>query len=1046
MAKNNKASKKHKGKYTLKEVYKRLLTEAIITPTEFLERIVNIVDSKSSVSGKYGLIIKKILGKTKETKLLTLKGKENKKARRAAELEIIKSLQDIKGIDGNPIDLKRMRPLYDSLAKFLENSADVNIDDCLKSADYYMREFYRSADQEDIELIRKGKFDFATVFKRTNFYQSIDEYKSRLSGMQRSLNPNEYADVYESPDSKILIVYPHTSGAFNRHINHNNAGYNPITWCTQSESTWFKYNSRQYVMIMTVDSGNHEERLISLKVSKKDGIIDKQGTCDANNQHMGDRLDHLLSQELIESVKLAAQSLYQKEKAREIEISEKRQKSRDRNQEVIKGLIELNRYSDIIDILNYAVVEYSEDYRDDIDIVAEYTFENLVNILSSEARANTQKKDNIVNAYIDFTASAYTDNNIDLSIYSYLQFFDGVDLTNELLFKRLIEKSLDRRSHEKYFMTLLDVIRVENAYTKSVNIEDYASFFGDPKEVLETCLLNALNTNNILFFKTIIKHSLEVEYIKKNIMTENFNGVLKTQGFSRLIDVRKENIINIENEDKEELYLQETIFQEQNKSIVSQILQEKQIDIESVDLSNVYNLIKIFNKTRDEKHLTKENINLNLISKNIDSDAIEKITSDLSYYNSISDILNQDDFDTTIFKLFISARDSQSLINYNERSFSVFDYIINHRSESELYNSISTHNPEQILDLIEVFMQNFRKSKEEISKKLANVILKGLKILIPSILRNQRITERIDSHEENFKHIIEIADANKDFLNLIFSIIEFLPMSDRPQSYSERLAVDFFNIEKMRKESIKLLKSQDIDEILKNYYYTRLGYYLVKNNKIVDQGILEKVFKSFLKVLSSLKYLGHSPSFYPDYLDIIMSYFKDKQTLSDFIGNNFIATKNNTDFLFQIIEEFNKLKAAFDKEKLGNIMCGNSFKSLDKNTRLSFYENLITISSDGHANHLDLIDDIDKVQSILAYNLKGISKSSGGLKRETTNFVDDLEDIVNFISRLKSASRKRLAQAIPQAKTVKRLWQQQPHDLDDYFESLLKQYLKLIIR
>ena len=169
-------------------------------------------------------------------------------------------------------------------------------------------------------------------------------------------------------------------------------------------------------------------------------------------------------------------------------------------------------------------------------------------------------------------------------------------------------------------------------------------------------------------------------------------------------------------------------------------------------------------------------------------------------------------------------------------------------------------------------------------------------------------------------------------------------MTDRPQSYSEAIAIDLFNIEKMHKEAIKLLKTEDVNELSKQLHYVRLGYYLIKNNKIVDKSIIEKVFKSFLKVLSSLEYLGHSPSFYPDYLDIVMSYFKDKQALSDFVGNNFIITKNNTDFLFQIIEEFNKLKVAFDKEKLGNIMSGDNFKSLDKNTRLAFYENLITLS------------------------------------------------------------------------------------------------------
>jgi hypothetical protein len=1033
MAKNSKASKSNKKKYTLKEVYKSLLVEAIITPAEFLERIVNIVEKKPKISGKYGPIIKKLLEKTKETKLLAFKSKENKRDRKLAEFEIIKSLQAIKGIDGNPINLKRMRPLYDSLAKYLETSVDANIDDCLKSADYYMKEFYVSADKEDVDLITKGKFNFATVFKRTNFYQSVDEYKSQLSGMDTS--GAEYFDVYESPDKKIKIVYPLSSYAFNLYIKNNNSGQT-LTWCTQSESTWFSYNKKQYVMIMTVDSDNKEERLISLKVSKE-GTIDKYETCDADNQHMNDRLDSLLSLNLVNSVKSATQSLNEKIKTSEITLVDKR----DESKEVIKGLVELNRYSDIIDILNYSIVDYAEGIE---GLEGEHNFEIVINTLNSEARANTQKKESILNAYTDFLTSSYIDNNIDLRLDSYLQFFETKSAM-DLFYKRLIEKSLNHRSHEKYFITLIDDISSENQYIKTVNIEDHAAFFGDPKEVLENCLLNSLNTNNILFFKRIIKSSLEIEYIKKNILTENFNGILKTKGFSRLVDARKENIINTENEeDKSELYLQETIFQEQNKEIVSQILQEKQIDIKNTDMRNFICLIERFNKTRDEKHLTKENIDRHLISQNREdyNNAIEKITSDLSFFNNMFSLSKQDDFDIEIFKLFINAKDSQNLINYNERSYIIFDHIINQRSENELYRAISSSNPDRILDLIEIVMQNFKKSKEEVSIKLANTMLKGLKILIPVILRNQKVSERYTSNEENFKQIINIADANNDYFDLFLHVIDFLPIDKYPSDYAQSLAKDLFD-QKMFKASIKFLKSNDVDYLLTKESILRLGYHLLKNNKIADTTIIDKLFKVYFKTLSSYERIDVSFCF--DFLDIIMLYFKDKQTLSTFIKDNFEITVYNKELFFKIIEEFNKLKIAFNKEKLGKFMSDDNFKSLDKNTRLSFYENLITISSDGHANHLDLIDDIDKVKSILAYNLKDISKSSGGLKRETTNFVDDLEDIINFISRLRSASRKKLSQAIPQAKTIKRLWQQQPHDHDDYFESLLRQYLKLMI-
>ena len=78
----------------------------------------------------------------KHTGLLELTGKENKKARKKAEVLIIKRLRKYQNIDGENIEFKGILPMFDNILEFLEEKPDVSFDDCILAADLYMRKFF----------------------------------------------------------------------------------------------------------------------------------------------------------------------------------------------------------------------------------------------------------------------------------------------------------------------------------------------------------------------------------------------------------------------------------------------------------------------------------------------------------------------------------------------------------------------------------------------------------------------------------------------------------------------------------------------------------------------------------------------------------------------------------------------------------------------------------------------------------------------------------------------------------------------------------------
>ena len=521
--------------YLYRKVYKKLLNEAIIDQGSFLEKLVDIINKKPTAEGNYGKLIKKIVSAMNKTKLLSLKDdqsqiedllqkpdvpsqerallkkrkKDNKRSRKKAEVTIHKSLQSIKGLDGEPINLKQIRPLYDSMLKYLESKGDVNIDDCIKSADYYMKDFYRLADKEEKLRIDKGDFDFDLIFQRTNFYQEFVSFKSNLSNRYRT--KDNIVDIYA--DEKVTIVYPTTPESFNNYISESG---HSVSWCTQNSSTWYSYNSEQFVCIMQVYSNHHssavnyefDTSIISLKVDF-DGEVDHNGTCDGNNNHMNyQSLNSLLTREMYEAIKAHALKMSPfGDKAGDIDSLVNQSKY----ERSIDGLLDINEYEELKSFLLIIANSYPQLWNE----IATYTIDSAV---------DKDKIDKVIDVYVEAIASL----NFDTTLVGSEIDWDSPLLNTsrsqkELFASKLLEKSLNRRSHEKYLIALLELYKID--------MPGWLSSSGDVNKNLKTAIINAVNTNNQANFRKVINTCLYNNHVKENVITTDFVEIFDTKGF-----------------------------------------------------------------------------------------------------------------------------------------------------------------------------------------------------------------------------------------------------------------------------------------------------------------------------------------------------------------------------------------------------------------------------------------------------------------------------------------------------------------------------------
>lgn len=260
------------------KLYNSLLKEAILSQSEFIKKL---SDNKPDITDQSSdKLLYALLSLAKEKELLSLTGKQNKKARKKVENDIEDEIKKLSSISGTSFSIKNIKKLYDSLIKFIEKKADVSVDLCLQNANYFINYIYPNLRDEDKALIDKGDYDFENVFKIVN--SEKDSEKEEIT----KLATPEVVDIYE--DDIVKIVYPMSNKSFNQYIKENLPPGESISWCTQDPKVWSNYSSRMYVAIAyNKDAHLTDDQygLISLKI-RFDGTIDEYATCNLYNEHL----------------------------------------------------------------------------------------------------------------------------------------------------------------------------------------------------------------------------------------------------------------------------------------------------------------------------------------------------------------------------------------------------------------------------------------------------------------------------------------------------------------------------------------------------------------------------------------------------------------------------------------------------------------------------------------------------------------------------------------------------------------------------------------
>ena len=277
-------------------IFQRLLQEAILTQSEFLNKVSQAYPDREKLPDDEILV--RLLELIDKTKILTLTGKANKKNRKDLENFIDDQVKAMTAEDGLSISIRDIRKLYDGIIKHLAPSengkkkSDVSFDQCIKYADIFLKKIYPRLPSDQKSRVDKGDFSYSEVFRLVS-----DSQKSSKD------RPADIKTVYE--DEIVKIVHPMDAYSFSVYAKNNIPDIHwRDPWCTMDENQWSGYQRSKYLLIGYVKEYYKKDNplsLISLKTNY-DGKILYQDTCDYYNDHMNESLKRYLSDECIEAI------------------------------------------------------------------------------------------------------------------------------------------------------------------------------------------------------------------------------------------------------------------------------------------------------------------------------------------------------------------------------------------------------------------------------------------------------------------------------------------------------------------------------------------------------------------------------------------------------------------------------------------------------------------------------------------------------------------------------------------------------------------------
>ena len=1037
---------------SLKSVYKNLLKEAIIDQGTFLDRLVEVITKKLLDESSFGNLLNKIIVTTKNSGLLDLKDEQeeiesalknasptlnaelkkrkalNKKARKKAEISIHKSLQEIKGINGDPVDLKKMRPLYDSIIQYLSSPKDVDIEHCLLAADYYMQDFYNTADDNVKQKINDGNINFDEILKTTRFYERYFEFKSELGSFQHDI-----ISVYE--DSNVKVVYPINSHSFNSFINSTGES---VTWCTQSPSTWESYSSREFVMIIHDKVGSNG--IISLKV-RFNGSIDYDATCDLYNDHMDKySVGKILSE-------VAEEAIREKVDSGEIYKADINPVTLEDLIEYLKGLLDTNNINEIFSIM---IASLQQDDDNTMLIEAAKQFFEYAN--------EKNKIKTALEVYADVFSSLIFDD-FDVRVEFIKAPLMPLSLEDKF-YNILFEKALNKRNHIKYFIAIAD----------SLGIPDVANSEFNNK--IKQIAFMAANKNNPANFKKVLIAIASNREMRSILLNKSFfPEFFKTKGFIQYFKEKEADI---------RVFVDKNSYHsmsDQADSFLSELITKNLDSFNEV----LYSL-----QETGETEVTPKAMDISLIARfiihkanfmeyeiaNFELDRLSSVTFEIKeeQLNDIASILYTDlslvktfcrshpGFNDALLQHFYSKvaryihdnRRNKSISFSDQSSYDILVYLIDN-SKGKVEPMYRNNG----LDIPHLSIANFVTSTLALAKNFGKAynIGNSLTKVLKKIMINQPFFAGILHESSDFN------ESNENFTNYLINIISDIDLDDYSKRYIKKQIKSLEALKNLNSNENRFLLLSELIKIpdIKEYILSSLGtrfkpsesrhgpgyddlidlycaFYVVSKDN-VSKEVLLKIFTKYANLVS-LDDSSHTPESL-NLLDrggsdiiskIITSTITIDKEFTKAIGRLihkrfFHNSLHFVSLITEIVIKCNELNVGFHKEHLANVFYSQQFKDYPSSTRHRFLTNFISKGSDGDDNYLATKDRV-VVKNCLRDCIKKAPKS----------LAQDYEFIMDLCTNLDEYSKFQLRTAFPNEQRL------QPKDTN---EELIKNYIKL---
>ena len=915
-----------------------LLLESALGQDFFLKELYSLAKSRPRILGQISNLIITLI---EENRLLDPQVSNNKKLRNKINITIHKELRKIKNFDGSSFNIKGLKPLYETIIDYVKDSEDINLDDCLLSADYFMKELYKFCSDEEKLKIENNEFDFNIVYKRTKFYERFLDNKTGIESLFKS----QIKQVYE--DENIKIVYPMSPQSFNKYISLQNVS---VGWCTQSPITWYDYTDEHFVMILRDKRvlQKSPDYIVSLKVNF-DGTVNFKETCDRYNSHMNEKSVRKIidNDEIFRVIKQESQDIKLDFNIDPVAVLDN-----------LESLIEIGDLNQTQNILNSCLT----------NIGNPNTLERIIEGFSKVSSPNVFCKvmsECITEIFFSVFREDYLEFDEPLMSDLFHLVADEIESkkVTDLFIKQLNENAI-KNSHAKYFVTLCNYDYFEEEKNPASQISE---------SILKKSLSNCLRSNNPIHFQSLVySYATVISNVYNDISKDDeiLNLFTKSNSWNAFIKMKEKDIYGTTF--KSYPNLKESLINEMIKSSKDEIFSILKIDnkekVKEFNLGVISNFIiesfpTFWRKPRKldldklknilpDKFLADED---NFYREDLIEKAFQVSNEKISYiFSLIEMMILKTEVDTSNKEFYFSSINKcLKLVSSSKEIFDLFILFRGFKVKSNLLNRISNTYGKDITDI----EQSFLKMMSDYLFGSSAESKKRLDIYVNDMVENNSGQSK-NTLSQNYIIVSQALLKNnpEGSVHFALALLEFFSrIKDNRNKVFDKFKEYLSNFKGIKLLINRILKSDNVFSDFFEFYES----FIINNIKsqMFDKNITKSKIIAYLSKISKAGSIPNSKertsecfSLITDFITknnvytLVASYYKCLSSLSK-------KNKDLTDVIFysffELIENFTLTNKAIDEEILNdfkksfaNNLSSQQIKIIDDNLKLSNSDDL----------------------------------------------------------------------------------------------------------